>query len=190
MICDSTQLIKISSSYPFYWCPVRLTRLLIFFFTMISILIFDHAQTAATIAYDTVILRFLDKISARVVTFEAPVGQALKIAGSTLQVIVHTCIRRLRTETPGTAAFLDIWDVKENESAVNLFRGWMFAARPAFSAMEHPLYDVWLVTCRKDAASSCPPCRSPCPVPVRLFLAVSQETIERSSIVHRKYTLK
>ncbi|PQA89268.1 hypothetical protein CW354_03500 [Marinicaulis flavus] len=37
---------------------------------------------------------------------------------------------------------------------VNIFRGWMFASSPALNALEHPVYDVWVIDCKtKDADS-------------------------------------
>ncbi len=37
---------------------------------------------------------------------------------------------------------------------VNVFRGWMFASSPALNALEHPVYDVWVIDCKtKDADS-------------------------------------
>ncbi len=104
------------------------------------------------IPHDTAVFRWLDKVAGRVVTIEAPVGQTFHIAGSTLRFLVHTCLTHHRTETPESAAFLEIWEGKQAEHAVDVvFRGWMFASRPAFSAMEHPIYDGWLLTCQKHA---------------------------------------
>jgi len=31
---------------------------------------------------------------------------------------------------------------------VNIFRGWMFASSPALNALEHPVYDVWVIDCK------------------------------------------
>ena len=33
-------------------------------------------------------------------------------------------------------------------SGVNIFRGWMFASSPALNALEHPVYDVWVIDCK------------------------------------------
>lgn len=30
----------------------------------------------------------------------------------------------------------------------NIFRGWMFASSPALNALEHPVYDVWVIDCK------------------------------------------
>jgi hypothetical protein len=37
---------------------------------------------------------------------------------------------------------------------VNIFRGWMFASSPALNALEHPVYDVWVIDCKTHEASN------------------------------------
>lgn len=36
----------------------------------------------------------------------------------------------------------------------NVFRGWMFASSPALNALEHPVYDVWVINCTTRPAES------------------------------------
>ncbi len=36
----------------------------------------------------------------------------------------------------------------------NIFRGWMFASSPALNALEHPVYDVWVIDCTTRAVES------------------------------------
>ena len=97
-------------------------------------------------------LQGLDKVTARISTFDAPVGETVDFG--TLQIVVRTCDKRPPEETPESAAFLDIWDRRPDEAAVSVFRGWMFASSPALSAMEHPVYDVWVLDCRNRDSSS------------------------------------
>ncbi|CAA7615218.1 DUF2155 domain-containing protein [Magnetospirillum sp. UT-4] len=87
----------------------------------------------------------LDKITARVDTIEAPVGEPVHFG--TLEIIVRACHKRRPEESPESAAFLDIWELKPNQPAQSVFRGWMFASSPALSAMEHPVFDVWVLDC-------------------------------------------
>ncbi|MBF0307776.1 MAG: DUF2155 domain-containing protein, partial [Alphaproteobacteria bacterium] len=54
-------------------------------------------------------------------------------------------------ETPEAAAFLDVWEIRPGQPATDLFRGWMFASSPALSAMEHPVYDIWVLDCRDSS---------------------------------------
>lgn len=37
---------------------------------------------------------------------------------------------------------------------VNIFRGWMFASTPALNALEHPVYDVWVIDCKTRVADN------------------------------------
>jgi len=96
--------------------------------------------------FDTAVLQGLDKVTARVSTIEAPLGDTVKFGA--LEIIVRTCDKRPPEETPESAAFLDVWEVRPGEPAVSIYRGWMFASSPALAALEHPVYDVWVLDCK------------------------------------------
>ncbi len=110
------------------------------------------AAPAAAAPYDVAVLQGLDKVTARVSTIEAPVGRTVRFGS--LEIIARTCDKRPPEETPESAAFLDIWESHPGEAAVTLFRGWMFASSPALSAMEHPVYDVWVLDCKMAASAA------------------------------------
>ncbi len=107
----------------------------------------SSADVALAAPYPRVVLQGLDKVTARVSTLEAFVGATVRFGG--LEIIVRHCDKRPPEETPESAAFLDIWEVRPGEAAISLFRGWMFASSPALNAMEHPVYDVWVLDCKK-----------------------------------------
>ncbi len=96
------------------------------------------------------ILQGLDKTTARVSTIEAPLGEAARFG--TLQIVARACHKKPPTETPESAAFLEIVDIRPDSPAIPVFTGWMFASSPSVSAMEHPVYDVWVIDCRSIAA--------------------------------------
>jgi hypothetical protein len=95
------------------------------------------------------VLRALDKVTARVSTIEAPVGREVRFG--TLRILVRTCKKRPPEETPETAMFLEILDLRPQGAPQRVFTGWMFASSPALSAMEHPTYDVWPIDCKATA---------------------------------------
>lgn len=105
------------------------------------------AETVKSVA----VLQGLDKITARVSTIDAPVGDAVRFG--TLEITVKRCQKRPPEETPETTAYLEISERRTGEQPANLFSGWMFASSPAVSSMEHPVYDVWVIDC-KNASSS------------------------------------
>jgi hypothetical protein len=114
---------------------------------------------AADLVFDTAILQGMDKVTGRVMTIEAPVGSTVHFG--TLEIVVRTCRKRPPEELPEAAAFLDTWEIKSGEAAVSLFRGWMFASSPALSALEHPVYDVWVLDCEDSGPRARQPSAAP-----------------------------
>jgi hypothetical protein len=113
--------------------------------------LWSGAGRGAPYAADTVILQGLDKITARVTTIEAPVGQPVTFGS--LSITARHCDKNPPEEPPEAAAFLEIVDAKPGEAPVKLFSGWMFASSPAVSGLEHPVYDVWVIDCKNAAKS-------------------------------------
>jgi hypothetical protein len=102
-------------------------------------------------AQEVALLQGLDKITARISTFEAPLGEAVRFG--TFEIVARACEKRPPEEPPESAAFLEIVDLRPDAEAVELFTGWMFASSPALSAVEHPVYDVWVIDCKKASSS-------------------------------------
>lgn len=111
---------------------------------------------------DVAVLRSLDKTYARTSTFEVPVGQTVKF-GETLFIRPQACRKTPPTKQPESAAFLQIWehvlpdvaqkkkkDGDDKKDTRWVFSGWMFASSPALSAMDHPVFDVWVIDCKKS----------------------------------------
>lgn len=101
------------------------------------------------------ILQGLDKVTARVSPVRAPLDQPTQFG--TLEVVVRACRETPPTEPPESAAFVEIRELppaSDVEGApVDLFAGWMFASSPAVSALEHPVYDIWVVDCAEPMAT-------------------------------------
>jgi hypothetical protein len=97
------------------------------------------------------VVRALDKMTARVEEIELPVGHNVQFGN--LAIIARTCRVTLPEETPPeSASFLEINEVKPGQQDKPVFSGWMFASSPALSAMEHPIYDIWVTGCRDKAS--------------------------------------
>ena len=100
---------------------------------------------------DMVIMQGLDKVTARVSTFQAPLGVTVRFG--TLEITVKSCDRTPPEEPPESAVFLEVMEKRPDEPVTELFRGWMFSSSPALSALEHPVYDVWVLECERTAAA-------------------------------------
>lgn len=126
---------------------------------VVFLLIFLYASNASALTYEdypVVKLRSLDKITARTMTFEAKVGSTVRFGQ--IFIKVQSCRKPPPVEKSESAAFLQVWqadDVKNTSKWI--FSGWMFASSPALSAMDHPVYDVWVLDCLG---------RDPEPIPV------------------------
>jgi hypothetical protein len=117
----------------------------------LSVLTLFGAVPAMADPMPIAVLRTLDKVTARVSTIEVPVGSSTELGA--LEVTVRACDKRPPEETPESAAFLEIIETKAGEPAQTIFSGWMFASSPSLSALEHPIYDIWVVDCVKSATS-------------------------------------
>ena len=51
-------------------------------------------------------------------------------------------------DDPEVTAYLQIRDLSnKNNDEVFAFNGWMFSSSPSLTPFDHPVYDVWLVSC-------------------------------------------
>jgi hypothetical protein len=109
------------------------------------------AWPAHAIQMEEAVLQGLDKITARISTIKVAVGETVNFGS--LQITLRACDKKPPEETPESAAFLQIVEHKQGEQPVTRFSGWMFASSPALSAMEHPVYDLWVLDCENKGAA-------------------------------------
>jgi hypothetical protein len=108
------------------------------------------AQSSIWLDGTVATMQALDKITARISTLAAPVGELRQFG--TLEVTVQRCVFHPPEETPENAAFVVIRDLGYDPSAppTDVFSGWMFSSSPAISALEHPVYDITILACNPD----------------------------------------
>ena len=67
-----------------------------------------------------------------------------------LKIIANTCKKAPPEEPPENYAFLEIWEVTDDakdKTNKKIFSGWMFSSSPSISALEHAVYDIWIIDC-------------------------------------------
>ena len=96
-------------------------------------------------------LRGLEKITGRPTNLTAPIGKPVSFA--TLTITARFCYSTPPSEPPETAAFVQIEDHRPDQSARKIFSGWMYGSSPGLNGVEHPLYDVWVISCNNNAAT-------------------------------------
>jgi hypothetical protein len=119
-----------------------------YWFIILFIVFFSFPVLAVVPTQDMpiAVLRALDKITARVEELDIPIGRPLKFG--TLLITLRACRTTPPEETPESAAFLEVSEFKPGAKDTPIFHGWMFASSPALSAMEHPVYDIWVTRCK------------------------------------------
>ncbi len=106
---------------------------------------------------DTVaVLQGLDKTTARISKFDAPIGKPVRFGR--LIITVRACVKHPPEEEPESAAFLQIDEQRQgggsDSLAQRVFSGWMFASSPALSALENPIYDIGVLDCKSANAAA------------------------------------
>jgi hypothetical protein len=111
-----------------------------------------QSQARQNLIGHSVVLRTLDKVTATTQDYTVKIGDELKYGS--LTIAARHCEKKPPEEIPETYAFLQIQDarlkgsgeVAEDDRMV--FSGWMFASKPAISALDHRVYDVWVIDCK------------------------------------------
>ena len=135
---------------------------------------------ASNISMSHVVLRGLDKLTGRISTMTVAVGQ--KAQFGILDVYVRVCYTHPPEEIPENAAFLEIVE-KKNRAEQKVFSGWMFSSSPALSAMEHPVYDIWVLKCQGEPKAA----PAPTPLVLKTAPAPDEKPVEKP-VVEEKTT--
>lgn len=88
----------------------------------------------------------LDKITGRITRFDVYIDETVLFGA--LEITPRACYSRPSTEAQRTSAFLEVDQRSLTGVSKRIFSGWMFADSPALNAIDHAIYDVWLVECK------------------------------------------
>ena len=111
-------------------------------------LLWTLSAAATDIEGSAVLLRGVDKVTGRTEVIEIPMNQPTFFGG--VRITPQRCLKKPPEEMPENAAFLLIEEENKNEAFEVVFNGWMFSSNPALSAMEHPIFDIWVLECLSD----------------------------------------
>ena len=120
----------------------------------VSVNLKPPGEQVGTAEHPVLELRALDKITGRASVLLAPLNMPVKF--KTLTIVARHCYSTPQSETPETSAFLQIDDHRPDQTDRRIFTGWMYASSPGLNGLQHPLYDVWAITCRTNAPGQTP----------------------------------
>jgi len=112
----------------------------------LAVLALASPALADKIKNPTAIFAGLDKITGRIISFEAAVDETVQFGS--LQLTARICYSRPEYENPQTTTFVEVEEVGSDNQYKKIFAGWMFASSPGLNAIEHPVYDIWLAECK------------------------------------------
>lgn len=91
----------------------------------------------------------IDKITGRIISFDVYVNETVQFGA--LQVTPRVCYSSPDEDEPKTDSFVEVDEITLDRKIRRIFTGWMFAESPGLNAVEHPVYDVWLKSCKKSS---------------------------------------
>jgi len=100
-------------------------------------------------AADGAKLRALDMLTGKLQDIDIGDGETKMF--ERLAITLKQCRYPIDNPASDAFAYLVIRDIREDNPR---FEGWMTAASPALSAMDHPRYDVWVLRCNIPAADA------------------------------------
>lgn len=101
---------------------------------------------AARVENPVAVFSGIDKITGRITNFDVYIGETVQFGA--LQVTPKVCYSRDDTEAQKVTTFVEVDEITLDRKIRRIFTGWMFADSPGLNAVEHPVYDVWLVECK------------------------------------------
>ena len=91
-------------------------------------------------------LKILDKISSKNELIKLDNGE--EYIYKDLSIKSLKCTNSEFDDNPEIKAYIQVKDLtKENKNNVFVFNGWMFSSSPSIAPFDHPVYDIWLVSC-------------------------------------------
>ena len=91
-------------------------------------------------------IKILDKISSKNTLLKLKNGELKKFKD--LEIKSLKCKNSEFDDNPEITAYIQVRDLTyKNNDEVFVFNGWMFSSSPSIAPFDHPVYDVWLVSC-------------------------------------------
>ncbi len=91
-------------------------------------------------------LKVLDKISSKNQLIKLNNGE--EFIYKDLAIKSMKCTNSEFDDNPEIKAYIQVRDLTKNDNNnVFVFNGWMFSSSPSIAPFDHPVYDIWLVSC-------------------------------------------
>ena len=91
-------------------------------------------------------IKILDKVSSKTSTVELKIGKEIEFKNLLIKSL--KCENSKFDDTPEITAYIQVIDkTNTNNDEVFVFNGWSFSSSPSLKPFDHPVYDIWLMSC-------------------------------------------
>ena len=91
-------------------------------------------------------IKILDKVSSKTSTVELKIGKEVEFKNLLIKSL--KCENSKFDDNPEITAYIQVIDkTKTNNDEVFVFNGWSFSSSPSLKPSDHPVYDIWLMSC-------------------------------------------
>tara|TARA_B100001175_G_scaffold311841_1_gene316884 strand:- start:1296 stop:1703 length:408 start_codon:yes stop_codon:yes gene_type:complete len=91
-------------------------------------------------------IKVLDKISSKNILVKLKNGEAVR--HKDLLIKSMKCKNAEFDDNPEVTAYIQVSDLtNKKKDKVFVFNNWMFSSSPSIVPFDHPVYDIWLVSC-------------------------------------------
>ena len=92
-------------------------------------------------------INILDKVSSKNTILKLTIGEEKKFQNLLIKVL--KCENSKFDDDPEITAYIQVKDlnISDNEK-VFIFNGWSFSSSPTLNPFDHPVYDLWLSSCK------------------------------------------
>ena len=91
-------------------------------------------------------IKVLDKVSSKSSKFVLEIGKEKKFKNLLIKCL--KCKNSEFDDTPEVTAYIQVKDLNNiDNNEVFVFNGWTFSSSPSLRPFDHPVYDMWLLSC-------------------------------------------
>ena len=120
---------------------LKLKLIIFFYFSFFSI---SFSQSNLEGTYTDI--KILDKISSKNTLLKLKNGDLVSFKDLSIKSL--KCKNSEFDDNPEITAYMQVTDLNNaNNNEVFVFNGWMFSSSPSLTPFDHPVYDIWLVSC-------------------------------------------
>ena len=107
----------------------------------------EAQETKNQIVTTLVEINILDKVSSRNTILKLTLGEEKKFQNLLIKVL--KCENSKFDDDPEITPYIQVKDlnISDNEK-VFIFNGWTFSSSPTLNPFDHPVYDLWLSSCK------------------------------------------